>query len=107
VSAPTATANHGYGPYTRGCRCEICCTAKREYQRTFRNNWRARRNRQVALGAGGRNLIDGITHGYAGYTEYSCRCAVCSAAKLAACQRARAANPGPIGSSAAGSVPPD
>lgn len=24
-------SEHGYGPYTRGCRCEVCREAKRQY----------------------------------------------------------------------------
>lgn len=68
-----ATRQHGYVPYTRGCRCGICKAAKAKYMRDLRQGRReqARPNQYV----------NGITHGYAGYQEHMCRCEICTAAK--------------------------
>jgi len=67
------TSNHGYGPYSRGCRCEICRAAKREYIKARRSE-AARRRDLSDLGA---YVAVGITHGIAGYGESKCRCDVC------------------------------
>lgn len=73
---------HGYGPYTRGCRCDVCRAAKADYMRRKRAvaaEWRA-----LAEADGwGRHFVPGITHGYAGYQDWHCRCAVCRAARAA------------------------
>lgn len=70
---------HGYGGYTRGCRCGVCRAAKAEYVRG-----RRRRARQVAArftDGSGRHLARGITHGtVSGYEEAGCRCQPCTSA---------------------------
>lgn len=70
---------HGYGGYTRGCRCDHCRAAKAEYVRDRRH-----RGRQIAArftDSSGRHLARGITHGTAsGYVENGCRCRPCTSA---------------------------
>lgn len=65
---------HDYGPYSRGCRCEVCRAAKAERMRKLRAG---RRAAQMAF-VGGRNHVEGITHGYSGYQNCLCRCEVCT-----------------------------
>ena len=31
---------HGHTHYKQGCRCDICCTARREYNRAWMRRWR-------------------------------------------------------------------
>lgn len=70
---------HGYGGYTRGCRCEVCRAAKRAYMRHKR---RAASLRRRQAGNPRAFVAEGITHGtYAGYTDAHCRCNLCAAAK--------------------------
>jgi hypothetical protein len=58
-------SGHGYVPYTHGCRCAICTTAKREYIRKFRA--------QNVFGRG-----SSYRHGTCnGYVNYMCRCDLC------------------------------
>lgn len=71
-------SDHGYVPYTRGCRCEVCRNAKSTYMRAKR-----RRARRVRESVGGRLFVEHIRHGTAGYKDHSCRCEVCRAAKSA------------------------
>lgn len=61
--------NHGtrYAFDKRGCRCEACTHAHREY--------RALRRRALAT-----TPSDLIPHGLLGYSNYMCRCEVCIAA---------------------------
>jgi hypothetical protein len=74
--------SHGYGPYTRGCRCETCREAKSAYSRRRRAAARALANRVGnGLSEGGRHLVSGITHGRFGYEERGCRCDVCLGAR--------------------------
>ena len=62
---------HGYGPYTNGCRCDICRAAKAAYQA----------NRRAAASLATTPVPDGLTHGRAGYEEHGCRCEICVKAK--------------------------
>lgn len=68
---------HGYGAYSRGCRCDECKAGKRVYMRAKRRDAsQARRN------GGERYVAQGITHGtYSGYQDSYCRCHLCSLAK--------------------------
>lgn len=74
-------AEHGYVRYTRGCRCQVCRAAKATYVRAKRASAREKRLWVALFGDGGRYVATGITHGYAGYQDYSCRCEVCTAAR--------------------------
>lgn len=75
----TMTTEHGYNAYASGCRCEVCRDAKAAYMREARaRRWRTLR--LVRTHGTGRNFVDGITHGYSGYQNYACRCAICTAA---------------------------
>jgi len=61
------SGHHGYGPYTRGCRCSVCRDAKREYMQN---------RRKSPLPAGS------PLHGtYTGYDSHNCRCWPCVLAK--------------------------
>jgi hypothetical protein len=88
------TTQHGYLAYTYGCRCRTCREAKAAYMRDARERRHRARRLVQQHGAGGRNYVDGITHGYAGYQDYSCRCAICSAAKYDAIRLQRGAHRG-------------
>ena len=83
---------HGYGPYTNGCRCEICRKAKADYMRARRAAARAlaQKNTHTSDGLRGspantftpgaeRHVVDGVKHGtrYA-YDERGCRCRDCT-----------------------------
>lgn len=60
--------------YNRGCRCEKCFQAQKEYQEA------GHRNRRLALAAG---LIE-VNHGTTNaYWNYACRCEPCKAAGAA------------------------
>jgi hypothetical protein len=65
--------DHGYVPYTHGCRCQVCKDAKAAYQRDLRAD--ATRNAQPGvMAAGGK-------HGTrAAYKDRGCRCDQCTAA---------------------------
>ena len=68
--------NHGYGPYTNGCRCEICRKAKAAYSA------RARAAGRENARAG--RYPSGVTHGSrSAYEERGCRCEKCCARQLA------------------------
>lgn len=74
------TAPHGYGRYTRGCRCDVCRFAKAAYMRAKRVT--GKRKRQLAQANGeGYHFVPGITHGISGYSDSSCRCPECCSAK--------------------------
>lgn len=78
---PLVGIEHGYTRYSHGCRCQVCRGAKAAYSREFRAR-RARARKLVQQhGTGGANFVPGIVHGYSGYSNWSCRCAVCVAAK--------------------------
>jgi hypothetical protein len=66
------------------CRCDDCRRANAEYMRALSRRIIAKRaavRRFVeSRGTGGRNYVDGITHGRTGYCTYSCRCDVCTTA---------------------------
>jgi hypothetical protein len=80
---------HGYIRYTKGCRCGVCREAKAAYMREKRADLARARKHINSRPNHGRNFVDGITHGYAGYQDYSCRCEVCKAAKVAEDDRRR------------------
>lgn len=81
------TADHGYGPYTRGCRCKTCRAAKAAYMRERRSVAGVPR-RQVLRN--GKLAAIGITHGTRyGYEERGCRCSKCCAAHAASDRRLR------------------
>ncbi len=70
---------HGYGGYSRGCRCDTCTEAKRVYIATARS--RAASRRELIEAGGGRYFVEGVTHGYDAYQNLACRCDECRAAK--------------------------
>lgn len=74
---------HGYGPYSRGCRCEICRSAKSAYLRRRRAEASEQRRAAEADGVG-RYVAGATVHGLSGYQNHACRCRVCRAAKSAA-----------------------
>lgn len=74
------TEAHGYVPYTRGCRCDVCREAKADYMRARRKAAREEANRFREQGMR-RIVIDNITHGRYGYEECGCRCGVCLQAR--------------------------
>lgn len=72
------TADHGYGRYTTGCRCDVCKAAKRAYGRNRRALARARRD---AARAEGREYVAAVVkHGLYAYQNHSCRCLTCKLA---------------------------
>ncbi len=73
-------SEHDYIRYTRGCRCDECRAAKAAYMREKRAHWARKRRLSEADGAG-RHFVAGITHGYSGYQDHSCRCEVCCASR--------------------------
>ena len=73
-------AEHGYGRYSNGCRCDVCRSAKTDYMRRKRITGRAKRRAAEADGHG-RHFVPGITHGISGYQDHQCRCRTCLAAK--------------------------
>jgi hypothetical protein len=82
VSTRPADADlHDYARYSQGCRCEECRAAKACYARTRRAA--AADLRRKAAAAGQVYIAAGITHGYSGYRDASCRCLVCCRAKKA------------------------
>lgn len=71
--------SHGYVPYTRGCRCEVCRAAKSDYMRERRKVAKMPA-RDVQVRADGTVLMiaKDIRHGTRhGYEEYGCRCTPC------------------------------
>jgi hypothetical protein len=85
---------HGYGGYSRGCRCEVCRRAKADYMQVRRST--ARDLAAKHTDERGRHLASGITHGTVfGYEERGCRCRPCTTAiavkraREVAAQRAR------------------
>lgn len=72
---------HGYGPYSKGCRCTVCRKAKADYMRARRAEARALAQRAAASGR--QRYVDGITHGRVGYAEHGCRCRICVSAATA------------------------
>ena len=72
-------AEHGYGRYSTGCRCEICRAAKAGYMRGQRAA--ARADLMVKRWRDEPPVVAGITHGYAGFQNVYCRCEVCREAK--------------------------
>lgn len=72
----THVTRHGYGGYSKGCRCAKCRAAKAAYMRLKR-------------AAEPTGHVDGITHGYAGYQDYKCRCDICRTAKYRAHKKAK------------------
>lgn len=77
----TRDVTHGYSSYAKGCRCQVCTDAKADYMRRRRNKCRRRRDLVNTTGSGGRNYVDGITHGYSGYQNHVCRCDECRAGR--------------------------
>jgi hypothetical protein len=80
--------DHGYGPYTQGCRCGVCREAKRVYTRQQRAYWSTLR--RLAERSGRRHVVSGVTHGYSGYQNFHCRCVTCCAARVDYHQRREA-----------------
>ena len=69
---------HGYGPYSRGCRCAVCRAGKAAYMRQRRAAGVALlRAAQTAQGTV-RPVSSTARHGTrAGYEEHGCRCGPC------------------------------
>lgn len=86
-------AGHGYGAYTRGCRCDTCRSAKAAYMR----GRRAKKNygkRRIQYFDGERCIVAvGLAkHGTRyGYEERGCRCPTCRQAHNASDHRTRRA----------------
>lgn len=76
-----ALHTHGYGGYTRGCRCEICTQAKADYMRGRRASARALAARFTD--DRGAHFVPDVKHGRVGYEERGCRCPVCVEARRA------------------------
>jgi hypothetical protein len=78
--------------YALGCRCTVCRQTKGDYDRAWSldtRRLRAAKRDQIAA-TGQRYVVDGITHGLAGYRKHQCRCYVCAAANTEACRAYRA-----------------
>lgn len=81
------TAEHGYGRYTMGCRCDVCAAAKVTYTRDRRARARARRD---AARAEGREYVAAVVkHGLYAYQNHSCRCLTCKLANAQASAKYR------------------
>lgn len=100
VQKPSADPTvHNYSTYqNHKCRCDVCRAANAEYVRA--RTAKARDRRRLVEAGGGRNVVDGIKHGEAGYRNHHCRCDICrlahneGVARRARVARARrAANP--------------
>ncbi len=79
MTATNRIDTHGYGGYSRGCRCEVCRTAKAAYMRRRRATARTVARRYTD--ATGRHLAYGVTHGtVSAYEEGGCRCQPCTTA---------------------------
>lgn len=97
-------SGHGYVPYTRGCRCDVCRAAKAAYSRARRAEHRqiaAKHTRSstgkrpsnfTARAPGATRYIAPIErHGTRfGYEEKGCRCFACTDARLLSDQQRRA-----------------
>ncbi len=70
---------HGYGGYSRGCRCDECRTAKAEYMRARRAT--ARRLADRFTDDAGAHFVPDVTHGRVGFEEHGCRCPQCVEAR--------------------------
>jgi hypothetical protein len=71
---------HGYGGYSRGCRCEVCKSEKAFYMRDKRAV--AARRRRAAQFTGKTYVAAGVYHGTAAsYQDAHCRCSLCCEAK--------------------------
>lgn len=82
-----AMSDHGYGPYTHGCRCDVCREAKAAYMRAKRAEHRREANGPL-IDESGRYVAPISTHGtISGYADYKCRCLECTAAKSRASSR--------------------
>jgi hypothetical protein len=69
-------ADHGTpSRYKQGCGCAACTDANREYQ-----NERNRKRRAYVEANG---LPSSVQHGNSAYTNWGCRCPVCTAAATA------------------------
>jgi hypothetical protein len=68
-------SEHGFTQYGRGCRCATCRAAKTAYVKARRSA--TRELRLAAEQEGLQYIAEGITHGLAGYKEFSCRCLAC------------------------------
>jgi hypothetical protein len=65
---------HGYGGYSRGCKCDVCRAGKAERMRELRAEAVLRRQSDL--------VVPGARHGtYAGYKNDMCRCPACSNAR--------------------------
>lgn len=85
------TPQHGSpSAYKKGCRCSECRAGRAQRAQKQREGRARRRLRSEAA-------EDSFTHGLAAYTNWGCRCAVCTAEHSAACkgvsQRWRERNP--------------
>jgi len=73
---PSTSIPHGYGGYSRGCRCDICREAKATYMRARR---KVTTPAQAPLGT--RFVAPLTRHGTRyGYEEKGCRCFACTTA---------------------------
>jgi hypothetical protein len=62
--------SHGYGGYSRGCRCEVCKDAKAKYMSAKR--------RAATQSAQPGEAVTGVTHGTrSAYKDKGCRCGKC------------------------------
>ena len=90
-----STLEHGYGPYTNGCRCDVCKKAKADYMRERRAAARKiaqkhtrgsdgkRPTASTAWAVGAERYVAPIAkHGSRfGYEEHGCRCFDCTEAR--------------------------
>lgn len=92
---------HGYGPYTSGCRCDVCRRAKADYMWKRRAQARSVAQKYTSTASGGRagrwdafapgstrHVASGVSHGtrYA-YEERGCRCRECTTARTVSDRR--------------------
>ncbi len=75
---------HGYGPYTQGCRCEVCRQAKAAYMQSKRARARSAR---TASPSDAVFIADVRAHGISAYQDQQCRCGPCLLAKSEAGKR--------------------
>jgi hypothetical protein len=76
---------HGYVPYTKGCRCDVCKEAKRLYSKAQRDQRACMLARATTRGY--TYTVPGITHGYSGYQNFKCRCDTCKQGKALSYER--------------------
>lgn len=96
------SAEHGYSPYTHGCRCQVCRDAKADYQRARRRTALETARAATDTSCRGadrtgkvRHIVPTAKHGSAAsYVELGCRCWDCtdaiSAKRAAESRRQRA-----------------